>query len=298
MPAPAGLRLLIGRLFLCCALCHGGVRAADPTCSGAASAVPSRSADARGGADFAQAIASLTEPERDLAIRTELLAGNIPEFLRKARAVTRTVPAAGGGRLRLTLCVLPDYLSIGSDADFLLVPMGLATALTVASRYGFTLPTPQMVDLIYARSRFRMRPQPLAASDDMRSTAYYTTHNRMVRHQRTLAGVTPDALISGDKKDLVLSARLWSQDGRVAIYGWHRAEHAPIQPLSTVHGARYADYSHGVRLVRDVAYVNGKPRSLFDLLSDPQLSALLSGEGPLPQAASLFRNMHPPSAAR
>ena len=48
--------------------------------------------------------------------------------------------------------------------------------------------------------------------------------------------------------------------GKIAIYGWHRLNGAPIQPLSTVHGACYADYSHGIRLVSETVLVDGKTR--------------------------------------
>jgi hypothetical protein len=167
------------------------------------------------------------------------------------------------------------------------VPMGLATALTVAARFGFMLPTRRIVDLIYRQSTVHMTPQPLPAGDQMRSMDYYRRHNALVTQQRTALGATPDALTAGHKKDVVLSTRLWSQPGRVAIYGWHRATGAPIQPLSTVHGARYADYSHGVRLVSTVVFVNGQPRSIFDILADRRLARLLSDEGPLPHAAEL-----------
>jgi hypothetical protein len=95
----------------------------------------------------------------------------------------------------------------------------------------------------------------------------------------------------------VLSARLWRQPGRVAIYGWHRGVGAPIQPLSTVHGARYADYSHGVRLVSNMVFVNGQRRSIFDVLADSRLAALLSDEGPLLQARELFEEPATPAPA-
>jgi hypothetical protein len=85
-----------------------------------------------------------------------------------------------------------------------------------------------------------------------------------------------------------MSSRLWSAPGRVAIYGWHRGPDAPIQPLSTVHGARYADYSHGVRLVGGVVYVDGAPRAIADVLADRRLAPLLSDEGPLPGVAELM----------
>jgi hypothetical protein len=242
---------------------------------------------ARGAGEFVNAVAAMNEQERDRAIRSELMAGNIPRFLRNVQPVSLSTHLPGGEAVRLTLCVLADYLSLGSDDDFLLVPMGLDTALTVAAKFGFTLPTRRIVDLIYRQSTLHMTPQPLPAGDQMRSTHYYQLHNAMVKQQRAHAGVAADVLTAGDKKDLVLSTRLWTQPGRVAIYGWHRGVDAPIQPLSTVHGAQYADYSHGVRLVSNVVFVNGEPRSIFEVLADRRLAILLSDEGPLPHAGEL-----------
>jgi hypothetical protein len=262
--------------------------APDALCGAAAQRIPQRAAEARAGSAFAQAVAPLSEPDRDAAIREELLAGNMPRFLRQVLPTTLSARLPGGQSVQLTLCVLSDYLSLGSDTDFLLVPMGLDTALAVAARFGFVLPTRRIVDLIYREAAVRLRPQPLPAGDAMRSTAYYLRHNAMVQAQRDGAGGRPGALTAGHKKDLVMSSRLWSAPGRVAIYGWHRGPDAPIQPLSTVHGARYADYSHGVRLVGGVVYVDGAPRAIADVLADRRLAPLLSDEGPLPGVAELM----------
>jgi hypothetical protein len=122
----------------------------------------------------------------------------------------------------------------------------------------------------------------------MRSTEYYWHHNELIAQQRTALGVLPGVLTAGHKKDLVITNRLWRYPDRVAIYGWHRAINSPIQPLSTIHGARYADYSHGVRLVSTTIYVDGKPMSIFAALADPELSRVLSGEGPLPRVTDLI----------
>lgn len=257
-------------------------------CALSSQGIPQRSAHAGGASEFIDAVAAMNEQERDRAIRGELMAGNIPRFLRNVQPVSLRTHLPGGDVVRLTLCVLADYLSIGSDDDFLLVPMGLATALTVAAGFGFTLPTRRIVNLIYNQSKVHMTPQPLSAGDQMRTTHYYQLHNAVVKQQRADAGAALDLLTAGHKKDLVLSTRLWSQPGRVAIYGWHRGIDGPIQPLSTVHGAQYADYSHGVRLVSKVVFVNDQPRSIFDVLTDPQLATLLSDEGPLPRAAELL----------
>lgn len=255
-------------------------------CTSSAQGIPPRQADARGASEFILSVAGQADHERDTAIRRELLAGNLPRFVREARPATLSARLRDGRHVQLTLCVLADYLGLGADDDFLLVPMGLDSALAVAAKFGFTLPTRRIVDLIYRQAAVRLLPQPLPASDRMRSTAYLQQHDALVEQQRAAFGAARGALTAGHKKDLVLSARLWQQPGRVAIYGWHRADGTPIQPLSTVHGARYADYSHGVRLVSQVMFVDGRPTRLLDVLADEQLGPLLSDEGPLPQATS------------
>ena len=240
--------------------------------------IPARADGALTGTEFAERARDLAGPQRDALVSNELLTGNVPSFLRHLEAVT--VRDAGNV---ITVCVLPDYLALGTDRDFVFVPLGLEAALEVAKRFGFMLPTRRIVNAVYAASTVKLDPQPLPAGDQMHSTAYLLRHNEMIRAQRDARGAPLGALTAGDKKDLVLTPRLWKTPGRVAIYGWHRATGTPIQPLSTVHGARYADYSHGIRLVSERVYVNGVQRSLADVLADPRLAGLVSDEGPLPQ---------------
>lgn len=236
--------------------------------------VPARADGALTGSQFVARARDVSGPQRDALVRSELLAGNVPAFLRHLEAVT-----VGGNGTEVTICVLPDYLALGSDRDFVFVPMGLEAALEVAGRYGFVLPTRRMVNAIYEESTVRLNPQPLPAGDQMRSTAYLAHHNQMIGEQRVARGAALGELTAGHKKDLVLTPRLWTTPGRVAIYGWHRDSHAPIQPLSTVHGASYADYSHGIRLVSETVRVDGEPRLIADVLADPDLCVLLSDEG-------------------
>jgi hypothetical protein len=115
----------------------------------------------------------------------------------------------------------------------------------------------------------------------MTSTEYYRRHNEMINKQSQELGFPLGALVSGHKKDVVLSNRLVTRPGQIAIYGWHRAAGAPIQPLSTVHGAGYADYSHGIRLVSNKAIIDGKLRPVSEILHDLKLAGILSDEGPI-----------------
>jgi hypothetical protein len=105
----------------------------------------------------------------------------------------------------------------------------------------------------------------------------------MIEDQAHALGVRLGELVSGDKKDVVMTNRLAFKAGRIAIYGWHRGPGQPIQPLSTVHGANYADYSHGIRLISALALIDGKVRSIYDILRDPSLAKILSDEGPIPR---------------
>jgi len=248
--------------------------------------IPPRAAQLPGGASFARSIATLVRGERDAATARAVLRGDIPDFLRQLKPVELHAYSSDGRPLSATLCVMPDYLAVGSDRDFLRMPMGLKAAADIASRLGFVLPTPRMVDAIYQHSERHLRPQPLRAGPDMRSTAYFRRHDADIVAQARRLGIAPGLLLAGHKKDVVLSNRMDTHPGRIAIYGWHQPNGEPIQPLSTAHGIEYVDYSHGIRLVSDVMLLNGKVTSVHKVLANAQLAVVLSDEGPV---ASLAR---------
>ncbi len=239
--------------------------------------LPARPPDAIGGSEFARRTTGLSSADRDRAVVAELERGNIPSFLGHLTPVELTAPVPNEQAVTATIWVTPDYLAVGSDDDFLYVPLTYYSATIVADHFGCVLPTPRMVDAIYDQSAHHLRPSPLPAGPLMRSNLYLEQHQHRIDEQRS--GLPLGELISGHKKDLVLSRRLRQVPGRVAIYGWHRAPGHPIQPLSTVHGARYVDYSHGVRLVSATVVVDGRPCSIYDALQDPRLAPVLSREG-------------------
>jgi len=240
--------------------------------------LPSRRSDAPTGSEFTRRTQGLGDAERQAATLEEIRRGNVPHFLRTLRPVW--MGARGANAPTVRICVAPDYLAVGSDADFLRVPLSYPTATRIASEFGFVLPTRKIVDAIYAQSEYHLTPEPLPPGPQMRSAAYSLLHQRRVEAQR--AGFPLGALISGHKKDLVLTNRLLQLPDRVAIYGWHRPDGRPIQPLSTVHGLRYADYSHGLRLIDGAAWVDGRVRSLAALLEDPLTAPTLTYEGEMP----------------
>jgi hypothetical protein len=242
-------------------------------------AIPQRPRDGITGSQFARETDGWAETERQRAAVTEIERGNMPQFLRQLLPVDLQYQPPGGEAVTATIWVMPDYLAIGPDDDFLYIPLTWPSATDVASRFGCVLPTPKIVDAVYERAGAHLEPQPMPAGPQMRSNAYYERHQQMIDAQRI--GIPFGTLISGHKKDVVLTDRLFDRPDRIAIYGWHRPDGRPIQPLSTVHGVRYADYSHGVRLVWHEVLIEGAARSIYDVLADPALAALLSYEGPI-----------------
>lgn len=242
----------------------------------AAATIPARPSGALTGSQFAASVAGLDKDSREQAIEKQLVGGNLPGFLRKLIPVR-----LGGGAKSATVFVTPEYLAIGSDSDYLRIPMNLYTATAVAQRFRFLLPTRKMVDAVYEQCSRRFSPQPLPAGPEMTSTGYYRRHNSMIEQQARERDLPGDGLAAGHKKDVVLTNRLRLNPGHIAIYGWHRGSGDPIQPLTTIHVAGYADYSHGIRLVADMALVDGKPHSVSSILQDRSFADVLSDEGPI-----------------
>lgn len=127
------------------------------------------------------------------------------------------------------------------------------TAESIANDRGFILPVPEIVDQIHKSATCRVPPS-------VRHWTYNVSSHNDEINQEILNNCVNKGLISGHKKDIVLSVR----GDRVAIYGWHRLNGVPIQPYSTVHGSTYYDYSHGIRLVYPLATVDGEIVDLRD----------------------------------
>lgn len=246
----------------------------------AATSLPPRPANAASGSQFAARIQSLSAPAREAAILKELESGNVPEFLRNLTPVTVRSRDAAGRAHTATLRVMPDYLAIGSDQDFVRIPMTPDTAQAFAQRFGYSLPTTKIVDEINRQAQVRLNPAPLPAGKQMTSTDFFVRHQKMIEKQRQNG--SQGKLTSGQKKDVVISKRLLSRPRQVAIYGWHQKNGRPIQPLSLVHDHDYADYSHGIRLVSQDVEVDGRPARLDDVIADQHLAALVSNEGAFP----------------
>ncbi len=241
--------------------------------------IPSRSNNAITGSQFIEATKNMNRTERENMILKEIKSGNIPDFIRDLKQIDISITDNKGVKHNAKISVAPDYLAIGSNEDFVRIPMNPITAQKIADKANMSLPTKKIVDDIYKSADAKMSPQPLPASSSMMSNEYYKKHNQMVESQIETKGFNKNQLVAGHQKDIVVTNRLDNKPTQVAIYGWHQNNGKPIQPLSTVHENTYADYSHGVRLISNTVIVDGQKMDLKDVLADPELSKLFSDEG-------------------
>ncbi|HEY4205670.1 MAG TPA: hypothetical protein VGM31_02615 [Puia sp.] len=239
--------------------------------------------DLPGGRAFARSISdtSLSLKQREKIVYRMIKRGDLPGFLRTLTPASDSA-LIKGRMVHILYYVASDYLSIGNDTDFLYMPMTPMLAQRVASKLHCSLPTRKMSDNIYRQATIKLVPQPILPSAAMITVPVFLAHTDSVMKQlspfRKLH--SQSALTAGDKKDIVISNKIYgAPTPRVVIYGWHKPDGKAIQPLYNKHKNTWADYSHGVRLVQNKVFVDGKPSTLQKVLADPDLCLLLSDEG-------------------
>lgn len=232
--------------------------------------IPERTGDMTG-EQFAGSVLNNTGPVREKAILQQMALGNLPSFMRTPADVTIT-----SGKHAVVLRVLPDYVCIGNDENFLRIPMFPGTAQKIAGMFNALLPTRKIVNEVWKAAAVHVTPWPLSPTAHMVSTEAFLTHDRIIEKQRAQR----TGLIAGHKKDIVITPSLSHLPGHVAIYGWHYPNGTAIQGLNaSSHSDTYVDYSHGVRLVCRDVLLDGEPAQLQDLLQDKGLCELVSDEG-------------------
>ncbi|HQJ45079.1 MAG TPA: T9SS type A sorting domain-containing protein [Ignavibacteriaceae bacterium] len=247
--------------------------------------VPPRSSNALSGSAFVNLIWSMPRDQREEQIYSQVISGNIPEFMRQLNTITANANI-GGSNYTVKYFNIPEYLAIGSDSDYFLTPMSPIVAQRICNALNCTMPTKKMVDQIYTTAICKLRPQPIPPSGAMTTVPVFAQHNDSVMSIRLplLPQYPFGSLVGGTKKDVIISNRIYQNlqpnvPKPVVIYGWHQLNGTPIQPVYNGHDETYADYSHGIRLVLDSVLVNDSPMTFAQLLADPALCVLVSDEG-------------------
>ncbi len=243
------------------------------------------SGNQKNGAAFMAATATMSRQAREEEIKKAILAGNTPSFLNKFKEIKVKKVLSDGKEHTISYFAAPDYLAVGNDSDYVRTPMSPVTAQQIADKLGCMLPTAKMVDDIYAQASTKLNPQPMSSGNypnwqnRMMKSEFYTEHQKLVQSQTAKIGHKDGELAAGHKKDVIISNSLNAHPDRVIIYGWQMKGGKNIQPLSWIHENSYADYSHGVRLIKREMIVDGVKMDSAAVLKDPVLSALLSKEG-------------------
>lgn len=131
--------------------------------------------------------------------------------------------------------VRPSAFNVPSSASDYVINVPAVNAAN-----GSRPPTASEARLIYYAADRQLSLSPLSSNRSSLSAA-----------QRTNANINPSSnydgsLVSGELKDVH-----GVYNDRVIISGGFYADGTPIQPISTVHGDSYFDYSHGFREVWD-----------------------------------------------
>lgn len=263
--------------------------------------VPPRPSDALSGSAFINLIWSMPRDQREEQIYSQVVSGNIPDFMRQLNTITASANI-GGTNHTVKYFVIPEYLAVGSDSDYFLAPMSPLLAQRICNALNCTMPTKKMVDQIYTTATCKLRPQPIPPSPSMITVPVFAQHNDSVKSIRlpVLPQFPFGSLVGGTKKDVIISNRIYQNlqpnvPKPVVIYGWHQLNGIPIQPVYNGHEETYADYSHGVRLVLDSVIVDDTPMTFTQLLANSVLSILVSDEGTILKPYYTLEGTYTPS---
>ncbi len=223
--------------------------------------------------EFCDSIERLSFECRDSVTIDQIRRGNMPSHLSRAVVITDTLTDALGNIHAVSLAVSRDVMAIGSDTDYLLIPVLPLTAQRIVNIFDASLPTRKISDLIHRRATVKTTPHPMTPDSTMSTIPVYLRYDSIVRaHYRS------GDFVAGHKKDIVITNRIGEDPSRMYIYGWHYPDGRAIQPLSGAHNLYHVDYSHGIRLVSNTVIVDGRQQRLKDILADPVLFTLLSDE--------------------
>lgn len=229
------------------------------------------------GWDFIESIDDMDFWDFEEKTLLALLEGNVPDSLRFFRKIRYQ-------RLGHTVefWALPDYLAVGTNDDFVRIPMGIISSRKVAKVMDCCLPTTFLVDRIndVAEGALDIFPfRPLRGRNSL--PIVFQDHNNALKALYKAKGYHFGQFISGLKKDLVETIYIDKNPeyaNNIAIYGWHHPDGHPQQPLFLRHANFYSDYSHGTRLIWHEITVDGQPFELDALMHDPELYRLVSDE--------------------
>jgi hypothetical protein len=223
------------------------------------------------GSQFGEMLKKTTmDQKREDMIYKEVMDGNVPDFM-KSFVEVKVSP-------NVSVFVQPDYMSIGSDEDFLRVPINCRTAQRIADEIGFALPTRKIVNDTWAAGTIKLAPSPKGPPYDSSMFSAEAIINFNIRVEIQRKGRF--GLVVGNSKDVICSNEIAKHPENVVIYGWIQLSSIPIQQTQgLVHLWNFSDYSQHIRYCSDTIMINSQYINYYDALRDPDIYKALSDEG-------------------
>ena len=291
--------------------------AGDPVPGG----IPPRVGAEVTGRQFIDDLKGMGPSERQAHVLKMLDNGQVPDFLRDLCKVEVEVADADGNMHKVEYNVMPDFIAIGTDQDYVFVPMNSEMAQHVLLSWDMAPPTAQMVDQIAAKGpEVQFHPdtgtKAFRPYDSAEGLEKYYARNEQVagRHYYDAwlewTGTGPDSSVvkhselgshpaTGHMKEFVMMpastlkgasdldpAKGDTNPDTIGMY--HRTvqnDRGPGKGVPLDHNEQYFDYSQGLRTVSSMVTVDGKQMHISDVLKDPKLHTLLSGEGQMDSPA-------------
>lgn len=159
-------------------------------------------------------------------------AGDLPNFLRTFVPVwVKEFVTIGGTPVRYQVIyyVMPDFLSVGNETNFIRIPLCASGGQKVAEHYGCLQPTGKMAFQILKQTSNRMIRHDTQlikyhhfdpnAREGAPSTPYFVRQNALIERDRLQSGFVLGRLTAGHKKEIVIDARMHKEHNPVTGEG-------------------------------------------------------------------------------
>lgn len=220
-------------------------------------------------------------------ILEEIDAGHIPSFCHQKNFKTVTMSNSAGTKVQFRTSA--DYLSIGTDDNYVRIPITPILALKLHKKYGWGMPTAKMTDTIYNQAGKQLKGIGLVKSKEdtehMQSAEFINRHNQLYNQQLTSQEkdqiAKGELLVAGHKKDIILSRYAIDHPDVMDFRGLYLTPGKPIQ-TNPAHTPAYSDYAQGFRLIApQITIINpnhtSETMSYYQALKDPKIAHILNG---------------------
>lgn len=253
--------------------------------------------------DFLKQVMDVRNPVLSQLALAEMLKGNMPSWNFSQRMKCTTSAVIDGLYYECNYFTLPQYLSVGDDADFIQWPLTIidlqkfCDAHTLTDADGntspkFYIPPKKLVKNTWGQTDCKIAAQLLGASGDMTWPVKIGLEQAKINAAMKAKGC-PITAFSRAKKAYITAPNV---DGsKLHFTGWYEPNgfgwedqtrqgdpssgYRP-QDATGNHEATYADYSHGCDLVYQDVLINGRQYDFADVCRDPKLCVLVSDQGP------------------